>query len=129
MDFVVGFKRLVIACVVAASAGHPLALDVCHSVCEGVRARRLEAAPPCHHVAPAVAQIDHQARPCAQDHAVVPGASGIEAPTQAPAAGSATQILSSFDSSSHGPNGPQSAFSSPSPPPPLASESNAPLRV
>jgi hypothetical protein len=71
MCFVRNLLRALVCVVAAACAAQPIALDACHAACERVKTARV-AASPCHHVAPAGPQIGQSARPCGQDHALMP---------------------------------------------------------
>jgi hypothetical protein len=124
MYFVPRLQLVVVALLVAACAAQPVALDACGAACERAH---IAAAPPCHHEAAAAGQIGHPARPCGQDHAVVPADSGSVTSAQRHLVASMTARMATFRSS---PCRASITFGVHSPPlffiPP---ESNTPLRV
>jgi hypothetical protein len=127
MSFVRNLLRALVAVVAVACAAQPMALDACHAACDRVKAARA-AAPPCHHVAAAGPQIGQNARPCSQDHAVMPGDPGPRvAPKTQTILSTAPGVVALFahDLMRVGP-----VDSSPGPAPILISlSSNTPLRV
>src|ERR1051325_9041757 len=72
MCFVRNLLRALAGVLAAACLVQPIALDACHAACDRAKTAPVAAAPPCHHVAPAGPQIGQNARPCTQDHAVMP---------------------------------------------------------
>jgi hypothetical protein len=127
MYFVRTIRRFALACVVAACAAQPIALDACHAACDRARSARIATAPPCHHASAAGPQIGRPDRPCGQEHAVVPADRGVGARTPSIGWVSVSPCAPLF--AAVAPRG-VIAGSSPSPPTiPLALISNIPLRV
>jgi len=126
MSFVRNLLRALVGVLAVACAAQPIALDACHAACDQVKAARA-AAPPCHHVAPAGPQIGANARPCRQDHAVMPGDPG---PGAQPRTQSIVSLAPAVVSFAHVFRRDAAADSSPGSPPTLiALISNTPLRV
>src|SRR5262249_31320774 len=101
----------------------PIALDACRAACDSSRSAQAATAPPCHRAAGS--QIGQPARPCGQDHAVVPADHGISAQPLG-VASVCTRALLFDDVAPHV----TVADSSAGPPSvPNSIESNTPLRV
>ena len=72
MCFVRNLLRTLAGVLAAACVVQPIALDACHAVCDAANTARVATAPPCHDVGRPGPQISQNARPCTQDHAVMP---------------------------------------------------------